>query len=37
MLRLFNEKNFESKERKRKKEKEKENRKHKNYDICGKY
>ena len=36
MLRLFIEKDFESKGRKRKKNK-KKNRKHENYDICGKY
>ena len=36
MLRLFIEKDFESKGRKRKKNKNK-NRKHKMFDICGKY
>ena len=37
MLRLFNEKDFQSKGRKRKKGKQKKTRKHKNHDICGIY
>ena len=36
MLRLFNEKDLESKGRKREKEKQNKKKKHKNYDIYGK-
>ena len=37
MLRLFNEKDFKSKEEKERKKNKTKYRKHKNHDICGKY